>query len=294
VVALVISNAVDKRATRSALTDLAVKVGKKTKLYQDQQSEIEALKEIEARREVEAGAEIEADKKEKQDIGSKEGDLFARMKEIETLVGQADFLVYRLKPGIFARCIPPLARRPRYPASVTVTFAQALEAVSDSWWADRYWDKAVRTDDEHNRALTYKYWAMALCIRTEYQRGREKAYEAYRAVASQTASDCIFRGDMCAGMMSFDTDRAECWRYVALAEYGKVAKNDALYNMAVSRTKLYGPCSYCDIDAARFDGTGLKLTEDKQAVSDLPCRQIAPESDPIETVEAGATPTDAQ
>jgi hypothetical protein len=269
VVALVISNAVDKRATRSALTDLAVKIGKKTKLYQEQQNE------------------IEASKVKEQDVRSKDGDLFARMKEIETLVGQADFLVYRLKPGIFARRIPQLARRPQYPASVAVTFAQALEAVSDPWWADRYWDIAVRTDDEHLRALTYKYWAMALCARSEYERGRRKAYEAYGVIASQAAADYIFRGDMCAAMMDFDVERAECWRYVALEEYGRVVKNDALYGVAVSRTELYGPCSHCGIDVARSDKASIKLTEDRQTVSDLPCRQIIRESDSIETVEAG-------
>ena len=243
VVAIVINNAVDKRAARSALTDLAVKVGKKTKLYQEHQNE------------------IEADKEKGQSVRSKEDDLYARMKEIETLVGQADFLVYRLKLGVFARHVPQLARKPQYPASVAVTFAQALEAVSDPWWADRYWDIAVQTDDEHFRALTYKYWAMALCGRNEYQRGRSKAYEAYGVIASQSAADCIFRGDMCAAMMDFDVERAECWRYVALEEYGKVAEKDALRGVADSRTELYGPCSHCGVEGVR---------------SDLPCRSVNP------------------
>jgi hypothetical protein len=270
VVALVISNAVDKRATRSALTDLAVKAGKKTKLYQEQQDE------------------IEAGKVQEEDVSRKRNDLFVRMKEIETLVGQADFLVYRLKPGIFARRIPRLAHRPQYPASVAVTFAQALEAVSDPWWADRYWDIAVQTDDEHFRALTYKYWAMALCVRSERQRGRRKAYEAYSVIQSQAAAECIFRGDMCAAMIDFDMERAECWRYVALEEYGKVVKNDALYGMAVSRTALYGPCScsHCGIGAARSDKSSIKSIEDEQAVSDLPCRQIT-RNQILEEFEAG-------
>jgi hypothetical protein len=268
VVALVISNAVDKRTTRSALTDLAVKINQKAVAYQEQENE------------------IEADKAKGHYVRSKEDDHFVRMKEIEMLVGQADFLVYRIKPGFFARRIPQLARRPRYPMSVAVTFAQALEAVNDPWWADRYWDISVQTDDEHFRALTYKYWGMALCVRGEYRRGRRKVYEGYGVVTSQAATECVFRGDICAAMIDFDTDRAECWRYAALEEYRKVAKRDALYRLAEARIELYGPCTSCAIDVVRADNPGMKLTKDEQPVSDLPCRQIRRRPDSIEEVGA--------
>jgi hypothetical protein len=224
-VALLISNAVDKRTTRSALTDLAVKIGKKAAAYEQQ------------------GTEIEADRTNGQFVQSKADDHFVRMKEIEMLAGQADFLVDRIEPGLFARRIPALARKPRYPASVAITFAQALEAVQDSWWADRYWNKGLKTDDEHFRAWTYTYWGIALCDRGEHQRGRRMTYAGYDVITSQEAAGRIFRGDLCAEMIDHDSDRAGCWRHAALAEYSQVEEDDELYAVAQSRIELYGPWS---------------------------------------------------
>jgi hypothetical protein len=61
-------------------------------------------------------------------------DLCARVKELEMLAGQADFLVNRLKPGLITRWLPQVGRRPRYPSSVSITLAQALEPAEDPWW----------------------------------------------------------------------------------------------------------------------------------------------------------------
>lgn len=269
IVGIVISNAVDKRATRSALTDLAVSINEKTVAYEQQAGKIEAAKDE---------AELARSKQE--------GVLFVRMKEIEMLAGQADFLVDRIKPGFFARRIPPLARRPRYPQSVAVTLAQALELVADPWWADRYWDIGVQTGDDHFRALTYKYWGMALCGRCEYRRARAVIDKGLSIVSSEAAAECIFRGEICAGMIDFDPDKAECWRTAALDEYGKVARSNELYDIAQDRLSRIDRAlqaqaprtSYCTFRSAGSgpeDQADLQLTGEAQSSSDWPCRRIA-------------------
>jgi hypothetical protein len=145
--------------------------------------------------------------------------------------------------------------------SVAITFALALEAVQDSWWADRYWNKGLNTDDEHFRAWTYIYWGIALCARGEHQRGRRMAYAGYGVITSQTATGCIFRGDICAEMIDNDSDRSGCWRHAALAEYSKVQEDDELYRVAQSRIELYGPWS-------------CSATTEKRSPEDRPCCQL--------------------
>lgn len=257
-VALIISDAVDKRATRSTLTDLAVNVNTKAVAYQDEDWELDANRDM------------------KDDIRRKrEGEHFVRMQEIEMLVGQADFLINRIKPGSFAQRIPGLARKPPYPTSVAVTLAQALETVNDPWWADRYWALSAQTDDEHVRALTYKYWGMALCARQEFQRGRCKVYEGLKVVTSAAASECIFRGDICAAMVDFDPERAGCWSAAALDEFDKVSSDDELYSVAEDRIRRVGPVS-CDIAKILKGNPDRQLAKGTQPVSSLLCRGIGP------------------
>lgn len=218
IVALVISNTVDKRATRSALTSLAVEVGSKAAAFEKLERKIEDARA--------KGDHVRA---------KKDDELFALMKEIEMLVGQADFLVYRIKAGFFARRIPALARRPRFSPSVAVTLAQALESVHDPWWADRYWEMGVQTDDQHVRALTFKYWGMALCGRFEYRRARRKVQDGLRAITSAAAAECIFKGEICAAMIPFDHGNVQYWHDAALEEYGSIFEDDELYSIAEDR-----------------------------------------------------------
>jgi hypothetical protein len=217
--ALVISDAVDKRAARSTLTDLAVKINKKAAAYD---------KLFAATQSAQAAADRVQNK------GN--DDLYTRVKELEMLVSQADFLVNRLKPGVITRWIPQLGRRPRYPSSVAITLAQALESAEDPWWADRYWRMGIETHDPHERAWAYTYWAVALCGRYEYKCARKKVAEGLEGFTSQTADACIFRGDIYATIIPFDSDNSE-WSADALREYRATPKNDEQYKTAEDRIK---------------------------------------------------------
>jgi hypothetical protein len=217
--ALVISGAVDKRAARSRLTDLAVKINQKAAAYDKLFAATEPTR-------------AAADRVQKKG----NDDLYTRVKELEMLVSQAEFLVNRLKPGVITRWIPQLGRRPRYPSSVAITLAQALESAEDPWWADRYWRMAIETRDLHERAWAYTYWAVALCGRNEYKCAREKVAKGLEGFTSQTADACIFRGDIYATIIPFDPDNSE-WSIDALREYHAIPKNDEQYKTAEGRIK---------------------------------------------------------
>lgn len=217
IVALIISDAVDKRATRNTLTDLAVKINQKAAAYDKLLNETGSAK---------ATADYARTK------GS--DDLYTRVKELEMLAGQADFLISRLGPGVVSRWIPSLAHRPRYPWSVTITIAQALESAQDPWWADRYWELGVKTRDQYVRAWTYIYWGMALCVRLEYSRAREKVTEGLNGFIAPGPDACIFRGDLYAAIIPFDPGYGK-WTTNALREYGAVLDTDELYSTAQDR-----------------------------------------------------------
>jgi len=215
--ALIISDAVDKRATRSTLTDLAVKINQKAAAYDKLVTTTESAKVAE-------------------DYARTKGssDLYTRVKELEMFAGQADFLINRLRPGAVTRWIPLLGRRPRYPWSITITLAQALESAQDPWWADRYWRMSIETHDPHERAWAYTYWAMALCNRLEYKCARDKVIDGLRGFTSREADACIFRGDAYAALIPFDPDNSE-WSTDALREFGSIPDTDEQYRTAQDR-----------------------------------------------------------
>ena len=217
--ALVISDAVDKRAARSTLTDLAVKINQKAAAYDKLLAATES-------------AQAAADRV--QNKGN--DDLYTSVKELEMLVGQADFLVNRLKPGVITGWIPLVGRRPRYPSSVAITLAQALESAEDPWWADRYWKIGIETRDPHERAWAYTYWAVALCGRYEYKCARKEIAEGLKGFTSEAADAYIFRGDIYATIIPFDPDNSE-WSADALREYRAIPKNDEQYKTAEARIK---------------------------------------------------------
>ena len=216
--ALLISDAVDKRSARSTLTDLAVKVNDMATSYAKLQSETGSTKAAE-------------------DYARTKGtdDLYTLCTEIEMLVGQADFLVSRLEPGWFIRWIPSLARRPRYAWSIPVTLAQTLESTDDPWWADQYWEKSVRAEDQHVRAWAFCYWTMALCNRGEYKRAGEKITEGLKDFTSPAASERIFRGEIYAALIPYEPSDSKCWSDKALQEYDLVSEEDELYRTAQDR-----------------------------------------------------------
>jgi hypothetical protein len=215
--ALIISDAVDKRAARSTLTDLAVEINQKAAAYDKLTATTESAKVAE-------------------DYARNKGssDLYTRVKELEMLAGQADFLINRLRPGVVIRWIPLLGRRPRYPWSVTITLAQALESAQDPWWADRYWRMGIETRDPHERAWGYAYWAMALCNRLEYKCAHKKVIDGLKGFTSREADACIFRGDVYAALIPYDLDNSE-WSTDALREYGFILDTDEQYKTAQDR-----------------------------------------------------------
>jgi hypothetical protein len=215
--ALIISDAVDKRAARSTLTDLAVKINQKAADYDKLMAKTESAK---------------AAKEYARTKGN--DDPYTLNKELEMLAGQAEFLVNRLSPGVVTRWIPPLGRRPRYPWSVTITLAEALESAEDPWWADRYWKMAVETRDPHSRAWAYTYWAIALCRRYKYKSARDKVAEGLRGFTSQETDARIFRGDIYAAVIPFDPDNSE-WSTDALNEFGAITSDDEQYKTAEDR-----------------------------------------------------------
>jgi hypothetical protein len=217
--ALMISGAVDKRAARSTLTDLAVKINQKAAAYDKLFAATES-------------AQAAADRV--QNKGN--DDLFTKVKELEMLVGQADFLVNRLKPGVITRWIPQLGRRPRFPSSVAITVAQALESAEDPWWADRYWRMGSETRDPHERAWAYTYWAVALCGRYEYKSARKKVAEGLEGFTCRTTDARIFKGDIYATIIPFDPGNSE-WSTGALNEYGAILTTDEQYKTAQYRIK---------------------------------------------------------
>jgi len=262
IVALIINNSVDKRAARVALTDLAVEVSKKAtkfkKLYDAEYAEQPAATAAPPGQEPPAqpppaqqpagqeppaqpppaqqpAAQEPAGQEPAGDTAGQEIDSFPASQRVTALVGQADFLVDRLKPGRLALMIPFLARKPRFPEPVAITLAEALELTHDYWWADRYWAIASSTGNRFLQARTISWWGMALCGRYEYQRGRGKVAEAFKVLDTgltdphDVADACILKGEICDRMAGWDTDMADKWKSDARRYYGQIPKEDERY-----------------------------------------------------------------
>ena len=97
--------------------------------------------------------------------------------DIIVLARQADDLVRQL--------------RSKFPESVGITIAQALELVNEWWYADHYWGLACETADPLFRARTTSFWAFALFTRGELERGRAKAEQAARGLELSTTQAAI-------------------------------------------------------------------------------------------------------
>jgi hypothetical protein len=151
-----ISNGIDRRAARSALTELTIQVSTKAAKY---------------------AKLTDGDAK------------YLRALELEVLLREADGLADRLGN--------------RFPESVGITLAQALEEMVDYWWADRYWEKAATTDDLCFRAQTISYWAIAVWKRGERQRAWIMTTQALESLAEQSSNAHIVRGSICVGFASW-------------------------------------------------------------------------------------------
>jgi tetratricopeptide (TPR) repeat protein len=219
VVAIFINDAVDKRAARSSLTDLAVTINQKAASYDKLNNSTETAS---------AAADYARTK------GT--DDLYTLNKELEMLVGQAEFLINRLRRGPTSWL--PVRREDRspYPPSVNVTLAQALESAEDPWWAERYWKMAVDNSDPHWAARAYAYWAMALCNRYKYRSAQEKVTEALREFPPKDTDARIFRGDIYASVIPFEPRNTD-WRDKALAEYRAIPPGDEQETTAEDRIK---------------------------------------------------------
>ena len=236
IVALIINNSVDKRAARVAMTDLAVEVRKKaTKFKKLYDAEYDQQPAVAAQAPWEQAVQELPGQEPAGDTAGQEIDSFPASQRVTALVGQADFLVDRLKPGRLALMIPFLARKPRFPEPVAITLAEALELTHDYWWADRYWAIASSTGNRVLRARTISWWGMALCGRYEYQRGRDKVAEAFKVLdigltdPHDVADACILKGEICDRMAGWDTDMADKWKSDARRYYGQIPKEDERY-----------------------------------------------------------------
>lgn len=204
VVALVINGITGKRAAVSALTDLSLKVSKRAAAYTD--------------------------------LPEGSGEQFHKAQDIEVLIRQADYLVQQLRPrfpsagarlhSLSAR-VPALTSlfrspRPRFPETVAITLAEALERVVDPWWADNYWLIAAATDNPYFRAKTISYWGLALWDRREYERSRGKTQEAAEGLILQTTDAYIVRGNIYLQMGMKEPDSAYDWFGRARQEFGKI------------------------------------------------------------------------
>ena len=177
--AIFIGAQVDLRATRSTLTDLTLRISRQTAKYDD----------------------AAADKQ------------FGQSREIETLVLQAEFVAYRLRPRWYRR-------QALFPhSSVAATLAMALEKVSDFWWADRHWDAAVTAADDRFKVVASSYWGAALCARGELEQARSVVRTALQGLPSDEGNNCLVKADACLTMAQWDRGRAVNWLDEAGREY---------------------------------------------------------------------------
>lgn len=172
----------NRRAARSALTELTLKIAKKGKKY----------------------GQVE---------DKNAGEAYDLYMDIVVLARQADDLVRQL--------------RSKFPESVGITIAQALELVNEWWYADHYWRLASDTADPLFRARTTSFWAFALFNRGEHGRGRAKAEEAARGLELSTTQAAIVRGEIYRWMATLDADNAIGWLMMAGAEYEAIPRTDA-------------------------------------------------------------------
>jgi tetratricopeptide (TPR) repeat protein len=226
VAAIITSDGIDKRATRSALTDLMLKISKRVAAYE----------------------EVSADKK------------FSAMREIETLVLQAEFLIQRLTTR---------RRRVLYPqSSVDATLAMALDTANDFWWSDKYWASAVKTAQGPFKVITTSYWGTALYYRGARKKARDVVDQALQELPSDNTDNCIAKGDACLTMAKWDKEQAVRWLDQARRSYESIPENDdrrqAYVSDGVALLSLQG-VDYSDTnlgqaDLARADLTGANLT----------------------------------
>ncbi len=222
IVALMISNHADQRATRSTLSDLTVKINKATAEYQ-------SLGDV---------------------------DKYAPMREIEMLVRQAEYLTERLTTRIL--------KRTQFPKPlVATTLAQALEAVSDYWWADTHWREATSASgqDPYSRARAFGYWAAALCYRGQAERGKELVDRALSALVSDTADACIVKGEIYMSMAPWDKAVAGDWLDKARNEYGSIPQADERYRVYVPGGNPILMLSGAELSYANLRKTKLKDTD---------------------------------
>jgi len=223
-VALMISNRVDERAARNALTDLAVNISKRTAAYQN----------------------LAESKK------------FVPMQEIEMLVRQAEYLMIRLTTRFPKR----KAQFPE--SSVAATLAMALDQVNDFWWADKYWQTAANNADPYFYALTCSYWGEALCRRADFKKARDVVAEALKGLPSDKDADaCIVKGDVCLSMAKWDKSRAGDWLAKAKSEYRRIPEDDGRYDFYVPGGNPWLNLSRADLsdaDLQSADLTGANLS----------------------------------
>ncbi|MGD0982802.1 MAG: hypothetical protein ABSA65_03175 [Acidimicrobiales bacterium] len=202
--AIWISRGVDKRAARSALTELTVRVNDaeltftqgpqdQNRFLGDQKHYLDSLK-------------------------------------LEVLIRQADELKKRLGRG--------------FPEWVGITLAQALEALALYWWADAYWETAAKTKDPYFRAWTISIWALALWSRGDRVRAWDMTIQSLEGLNKKDANTYYQRGDICITFAKYvendplDEDHpASYWFDQAEKEFSQIPESDRRREWNVDRVK---------------------------------------------------------
>lgn len=175
-VAIYLGVATSRRAARSSLTELTLRIGEKAAGYNNA------------------------------------SDTWAVYLDIWVLARQADDIRKQL--------------RNKFPESVGVKIAQALELGNDWAYADRYWELASQTADPMFRAKTRSFWALAVFWRGEKDRGRKMTEDAVEGLTLSSVDADVFRGDTYRFMGEKDPRYALSWFTKASAEFDKIPVTD--------------------------------------------------------------------
>jgi hypothetical protein len=176
-VALYIGAAASRRAARSSLTELTLRIGEKA-------------------------AKFDADAPT----------AFALYTDIWVMAREADDIRTQL--------------RNKFPESVGVKIAQALELGNDWTYADRYWELASQTADPMFRARTMSFWALALFTRGDQERGRSMTKAAVEGLTLTSVDAAVFRGDTYRYMGERDPEHALRWFTMAKERFEAIPASD--------------------------------------------------------------------
>ncbi|MGC9962569.1 MAG: hypothetical protein ABSE47_11795 [Acidimicrobiales bacterium] len=139
---------------------------------------------------------------------------YARSLDLEVVTREADYLLDQCGKT--------------YPEGGAIAFAQAMDLVSNNWWADRWWEQASRANDPYYRCRTTAAWAYGLWQRGQHDRAKAKVTQAVGDLTLKTPDAAIVRGDAYREMggEGADKDHQDQWYALARSEYEAIPADD--------------------------------------------------------------------